>query len=355
MSSEWRYMPILKWKQGEQLALRNLTPEQWKGVTPLIELQPIDAAPETSAIKAKMPDYLSKVAEKIIKTVPGDHTICIDTCYFSTGYPMQISLLIAVCSHLKRLVPDRNIVPVLHGATLESLDLLSASSKEFLSGQNEVVLRIRTDQADALQVAPSINAITSLGIKKSRIHILIDQFSLVNCQDSDCFNAVKPYLKNAIGANCASVTVGGGSFPMNLMGMKQGVLNVSRVEWGVWNLLKKDNAYSGLRYADYTVTNPNPLPDIDATKMNPSIAIRYASGAFWKVYKGRGFKSGVTGEYRGLCKLLIKDPKVYSGENFSYGDRQYMNAANGNEKNGNPSSWRKEATSHHIALTISSL
>jgi hypothetical protein len=94
---------------------------------------------------------------------------------------------------------------------------------------------------------------------------------------------------------------------------------------------------------------------MDATKMNPSIAIRYATNDSWKLYKGRGFKSGVPGEYRSLCKLLILDTKVYSGENFSYGDSQYKGATSSSEKNGNPSSWRKEATNHHIALTRSSL
>jgi hypothetical protein len=73
------------------------------------------------------------------------------------------------------------------------------------------------------------------------------------------------------------------------------------------------------------------------------------------LYKGKGFKSGFEGEYKNLCKILVIDSH-YSGEAFSYGDRQYKMASEAVKKtNGTPSSWRKEATNHHIALTISSL
>ncbi|MCW5651021.1 MAG: hypothetical protein KIS62_14845 [Ramlibacter sp.] len=43
MAETWKYIPILKWKQGERIALRNLTPLQWNEMTPLLELLPIIA------------------------------------------------------------------------------------------------------------------------------------------------------------------------------------------------------------------------------------------------------------------------------------------------------------------------
>jgi len=58
--TEWKYLPILKWKQGERIALRNLTRDQWKGVTPLIELLPIAAAPNFASLQATLPGYLDK-------------------------------------------------------------------------------------------------------------------------------------------------------------------------------------------------------------------------------------------------------------------------------------------------------
>ncbi len=355
MSIDWRYMPILKWKQGEQLALRNLTEDQWQRLRlmPLIELQPIDAAPDAASIKAELPAYLKKAAEQITKSLPSERGVCVDAEYVSPAYPKQANLLIVVCTYLQREAP-RPIIPVFHTAILESLGSLSSSQQEFLKGQQSIVLRLRTDQIEPSQVVPAVTAITELGIKRRNLHLLIDQYSLVDRQHADCLAAVRPYIDNAVSAKCASVTIGGGSFPINLVGLKRGVTEIPRVEWMVWELLQKSGAYPDLRYADYTVTNPAPLPNMDATAMNPSIAIRYAAGQFWRLYKGRGFKSGVPGEYRNLCKLLVTDD-IYSGEPFSYGDAQYNKASNGGDRNGNPSSWRKEATNHHIVLTASAL
>lgn len=346
----WRYMPILKWKQGEQLALRNLTPTQWPGMTPLIELQPIDAAPDTRALVAALPSYLTKVSEQIIKSILNESLLCIDTSYLSIGYPRQIALVLTVCDYLRKKIPQE-ILPVFHGADLEAIETLSATQLKLLQDQPQIVLRLRVDHIEPAQIGASIEALASVGVITSKIHLLIDQHSLVNRKPKACLEQVKPYLDKALEAECSSVTLAGGSFPINLMGIPQGLTDLPRVEWQVWELLANKDSLS---FADYAVTNPALQEDLDPSKMNPSIAIRYAAQDFWRVYKGRGFKSGVTGEYRNLCKILVSDG-IFSKATFSYGDAQYQKAASGGEKNGNPSSWRKEATNHHVVLTASSL
>ncbi|WP_321368596.1 hypothetical protein [uncultured Desulfuromusa sp.] len=349
MAAEWRYMPILKWKQGEQLALRNLSSEQWKGISPLIELVAIDVAPVGVALRAALPSYLDKAAAKMTGCIPGQVPVCVDSCYVSPSYPQQLNLLMSICTYLqkKRSV---DVVPVIHAAETEALGTLSATHIDFLKGLPSVVLRLKIGQIEPSQVDASIEALVAVGVVKTNIHLLIDQYSLVGRQPVECMGIVGPYLNQAAGAGCGSLTVAGGSFPVNLMGIAQGVSDIPRVEWKVWELLKGTGKYPGLRYADYAVTNPEPPPDLDPTKINMSITIRYASNDFWRLYKGRGFKSGVPGEYRNLCALLVMDP-IYSGGTFSYGDMQYMAASGGGEKNGNPMSWRKEATNHHIVLT----
>lgn len=353
MAREWRYMPILKWKQGEQLALRNLSSGQWKGISPLVELAAIDAAPVGAALRAALPSYLDKAAAKMINSIPGQIPVCVDSCYVSPSYPRQLNLLMVICAYLQKK-KSIDIVPVINATEIEALDTLSATHIDFLKGLTSVVLRLRIDQIDSSQVSASIEALRVVGIKRKNIHLLIDQYSLVGRQPAECLGAVSPYLKQAAAAKCGSLTIGGGSFPVNLMGITQGVSDIPRVEWKIWELLKSSDEYPGLRYADYAVTNPAPPPELDPTKINMSITIRYAANGFWRLYKGRGFKSGVPGEYRNLSALLVMDP-VYSGEKFSYGDRQYMAASGGGDRNGNPMSWRKEATSHHVVFTSRSL
>lgn len=349
MSVKWRYMPILKWKQGEQLALRNLTAAQWDELTPILKLQPIDAAPDAASMKAALPFFLDKVSDQILKNIPVECAICIDTEYVSPGFQRQLSLLLTACNYLQRKL-THHVIPVLPAPILESLDSLTASQGVFLNSLEDMIISIRTDQIESSQIAPIVAAITTFGIKKRKIHLLIDQYSIVGNDHNVCFGTVKSYIDSGLKTGCASVTVGGGSFPINLVGFKQGTTDISRVEWNVWSLIQQSGDYSGLRYADYAVTNPAPQPDVDPITLNPSVAIRYAADRYWKVYKAKGFKKGPPDQYRNLCKLLVTE-HIYSGENFSYGDGQYSKASVGKVGNGNPSSWRKDATNHHIVLT----
>lgn len=354
MANDWRYLPILKWKRGEQFALRELTAAQWYGVTPLIELQPIDAAPDSAALRSALPEYLNKVAEQIEKSIPEDGQVFVDTHLVSPSYARPANLLIVVCDQLRRKT-KRLIYPVVGTAAMASIGALTPQLREFIQKLATVLLRLRSDQIESSQIQPLVADLVGVGIKKRNIHLLIDQYSLVSREPLGCVSSIKPYLTEAIAASCASVTLGGGSFPMTLAGIKAGAKNIPRVEWNAWKLIVASGEFPQLRYADYTVTNPAPLPDIDPKTVNPSITIRYATNDHWHLLKGKGFKGAPPGEYRSLCKLLVTNGAVYSGKDFSFGDGKYFAAASGGVKNGIPWTWRREATSHHIVFTASSL
>lgn len=354
MASEWQYMPILKWKRGERDALRYLPDKEWEQLVPLLELDPIGAAPDAVALKAALPAYVTEIAKQIIRSIPEAQSVAIDTSYVSSGFPRKLNLLMAIYSRLQKLVPH-NLIPVIRANSLDALTGLTESYTQVLKNASEVVLRLRIDQLGAAQVAPSVNELAKF-VKRKQIHLLLDQFSIVDKKHNDCFAALSPYLTAASGISCASVTVAGGSFPINLTGKKQGVTDLPRVEWAVWVLMAQKDDYEDYRYADYAVSNPTPMEeDIDPTKVNPSVAIRYTSDQFWRLYKGRGFKKGGPGQLKGLSKLLVTDVGIYAGQGFSYGDGQYMKYSAGSEKNGIPWTWRRDATNHHIMKTISQL
>ncbi|MDQ1835228.1 beta family protein [Massilia scottii] len=350
MASTWQYMPILKWKRGEQDALRYLDDEHWKELLPLLELMPISAAPEVAALTAALPVYSAHVAAQLTKSIPATTPLAIDSIYVSTGFTRQIGLLLQICKQVRKHV-DHQIIPVFRARWLDMLPTLSPALTQQLQAFPELILRLRTDELEAAQVAPSLQALADF-VGHRNIHLVIDQFSLVDRQHADCLAAVTPYLAAAVALSCASVTLAGGSFPINLTGKKAGATDLPRVEMKIWNHVRKDPIFADLRYGDYAVTNPVPMEeDIDPTKMNPSIAIRYASDDFWRLYKGRGFKKGPAGELRGLCQLLVTDP-IYGGKTYSYGDSQYMAYSLGSDKNGIPWTWRRDATNRHIVHTI---
>ncbi len=353
MQTEWRYLPIIKWKRGEKDALRFLTDQHWDGVVPLIEFQPISAAPDGVSLNQALPEYVEKISKEIIKSIPEDRAIAIDTVYVSTGFARQIALLLAVCRRLQKLVPNR-VIPAIRASQLDALSILTTKQVETLKNMPEVILRLQTDELAPTQIGPSLDALAKF-VKRKAIHLLLDQYSLVGKNHADGQVFIAPYLLATSSSACASVTLAGGSFPINLTGKKQGVTDIPRVEWKIWLQLAKEKSYPKLRFSDYTVSNPAPQDeDIDPKNMNPSIAIRYASDEFWRLYKGGGFKKGSPGVLRNLSKLLVTDP-IYGEEGYSYGDKQYMNYSNGTGKNGIPWTWRRDATNRHIVLTIKSL
>ena len=81
----WKYMPILKWKMGERIALRNLTSSQWEGIVPLVELLPVDS--KKGKFADVLPVYLDKVGTELGKSIPDDVPVGIDVRYFLPTYP----------------------------------------------------------------------------------------------------------------------------------------------------------------------------------------------------------------------------------------------------------------------------
>ena len=347
--ADWIYLPILKWKQGERIAVRNLRKDQRDGLVPLIELQAVNAAPEGAALTAALGPYLAAIAKQLKEAIPEGSAFAIDVRYVAPGFARQGNLLDAICTRLRKLT-EREVIPVVNGVVFES----GTEQVARLQGKfDDVILRLDVANSAPTMVQPIIKLAKS-ALKGSRVHVVIDQFSLVGDQVKTALAHVRPYLDEALAGSGASVTVAGGSFPMNLIGIKQGVHDIERVEWKVWLQLQKLGAYGKLRYSDYAVTNPAPAPGMDPTQMNPSVAVRYAAADSWRLFKAGGFKKGAPNQYQSLCQLLLGDA-VYSGPTFSFGDKCYESAANAKLGNGNPSSWRRDATNHHLALTQAAL
>jgi hypothetical protein len=349
MATDWKYLPILKWKLGERTAVSKMTTEQWTNIVVLIEPLPIDSAPDPESLRAALRPYVAKLSKEIARSIPIEKSIAVDTRYVAPGYAHQLRLLMVVCSALQA-ASGRRVLPVLTEAMAAKEAGELARHKNF----EEVFLRINIHLIDPSQIQSLVELTCGAGPKKSLLHLVVDQESIVNVEPLAQGAAVTPYLDAALSAGCASTTLAGGSFPVDLIGIKQGSSDLRRSEWQVWKRLCVLPEYRALRYSDYTVSNPAPIPQRDPKMINPSVAIRYAADGFWRVYKAGGFKKGKPNQYRSLCQLLLLDP-IYSGAGFSWGDHCYQMAAAAKLGNGNPSSWRRDATSHHLAWTASGL
>eukprot|EP01036_Dinobryon_divergens_P000984 gene984-1294_t len=110
MPAIWKYLPILKWKQGERIALSKLTGAQWDGIVPLIEILPID--PKKGTLAETLVPYITKIGGQMVKSIPEGTPIAIDIRYFMPTYAKQAQVLTSICKRLSTLT-GRQIIPVI--------------------------------------------------------------------------------------------------------------------------------------------------------------------------------------------------------------------------------------------------
>jgi hypothetical protein len=344
--NQFLYMPILKWKQGEQGALIKVDDHDRKHLVPLIELQPMvirGSSTRAEVIKADATKLL-----KILTQMKGQvHPVAIDASLYIQDPSKQVQIVSSVCTPLYQ--NGFQVIPVIYPSMLP---LISGKSDP-LSKFNDIILRIKTPMYLHSQVNEIIsNAYKLLHRKSFNLHVLIDLGSVVDSDPSSLSINAFPYIDEAIVTNKAStITLAGGSFPFNLTGIPKGTTLLPRIEWLTWLKTIKKFRDHHVCFGDYSVTNPEILGDIDPTKINPSAAIRYALNDDWMLLKAGGTRTSGFNQYNQLCQLLISDPD-YSGQGFSFGDDRYYYHAQAGSPTGNLSTWRRDATSHHLALTV---
>lgn len=340
------YVPILKWKQGEQRTLRELSHDDRARLLPLIELLPLKVSAGDTATKVLEAELID-LADKLVKAKFDAVPCAIDTSALRPAYPAQAKLLAAVTGALVK--KGVNVVPVIYPemAVAGQVDVAALASVP------TVLLRIRLGSVLSAQIPQFVVDLRkALASKKVAIHVVLDMYDIVGGDPVAMSAAVAPYVVAAISSTqVASVTLAGGSFPQSLAGIGQGNKSLPRVEWQTWTAIRSKTEFSAVRFGDYAVTNPVPLVVEDPQNMNPAAQIRYARADDWMLLKAGGSKTGGFAQYNQLCKILIAHG-AYSGAGFSFGDQRYDYHAKLGSKTGNYMTWRRDATSHHLVLTV---
>jgi hypothetical protein len=344
------YMPILKSKQGEQIALRNMKEPQLACTLPLIELLPLAVKPSKKSLTELKNDYLQKTATWMLKARLDTYPVAIDTAAYFDSSQSACTTLITICKYLS--LKSIRVIPVLYPS------LVFAFTQELQEQSFPVIiLRLKINNTNPVEASEIVRTVKKVLPKKTEIHLVLDAQSVYGRSAADLYAAAAPIL-NAVQAipGIESVTYSAGGFPENLSGIKKGAQNyIPRVEWNVWNSLFGDS--KTVRFGDYSVTHPDLQGDIDPTTMNVSAQIRYARKNDWWLLKAGGVRtlnSGGMKQYNQLCQLLILS-KDYAGPPFSYGDLNYDAHTAAGASTGSFMTWRRDATNHHLARTITDL
>lgn len=353
-----KYVPCLRWKQGEYRAISQLPPSSKDMLVPLIEVPEFGKQAQgwdhETAKKIKTIDkHLGLFTERVYKKW-NDSPSFIDLGLISSNQRMKNNVhpVSFIFSELRGLLGCR-VIPVtgLSRDNVYQQKIKAASTKD----KNGICLRITVEQTARNSFKPEIDSLlTTLGIQPKNCDFILDLGAPNNYVPLDDFStAIRiivsrvPYLKN-----WRTFTFLGTSFPETMGSIREGTEIVPRHEWQLYKKLILSFGKIGLRlpsFGDYAISHPKVF-DVDMRVMKPSATIRYTIDDGWYIVKGKKVRDKRLtnySQYRKLCKQVLVSG-YYCKPEFSWGDNYIQECANGTVTTGSLSTWRQVGTNHHI-------
>ncbi|HMY17511.1 MAG TPA: beta family protein [Polyangium sp.] len=345
------YIPILKWKAGEQQALRDLFAADKSLVTPLAEITP---APwdyvrdqPTKTIDAQIGD----VPEQILKHW-GTDDIFIDLVHIdpadrlANGAHPVTSIFAAMRSQKIAAIP---VTSVNRDGTYQA-----AVASVVATDKRGVCIRLSDEEAFSENL-PALLAslLTLLVVAPSDVDLVIDMNAMVAGEERRAAAAIRGLLHSLPHINLwRTITCAGSAFPENMTNLAAGIHTIPRSEWTCWALLASTRASLPRlpTFGDYAIAHPA-LVELDPRIITMSANIRYTVTDGWLILRGRSIEKHGSDQYHVFCQTLITRPE-YAGNSFSAGDDHINRCASAATGPGNATTWRRVGTNHHITFVL---
>lgn len=333
-----KYLPILKARQGELLALGQLRTEQVHELTPVMELVPSTDGPVRDAyrfiqhVMKQAPRDLRIAADvgALPETPRGQRCPILDIGEDLANWGIPMAPVIRLHEGTRRLV-NHGIVARTHG------DCAFVR----LGG-------VATGAPDPDEVERQLPRIwRATGLAPQQCDLLVDMAEVRS--ERDMIRALPLAQKTvewALPMDWRSITVASGAMPRTLSRLPTNRPNqLPRWDAVLWQRLRD----LSVNYGDYGIANPQ----LSSVPYPPLANLRYTSDDAWWVYRWQ-IDGGRNQAFYDLCRTLIQNDH-WRGPDFSWGDHQLALRARGVGGPGNPTSWRAWGTSHHVAHVLHNL
>lgn len=354
------YMPALKWKQGEHLAIKPLTATQKSQVQPIAELpeRPYDW------VKQKYTKSWDKHIDDIVAATVNN---------WGTAHALAVDQVIDENDALSSNpgTPWEYLFDNMWKAGVKAVPVLStrASASEQAAlikvakthKRTRWLLRFRVGQHGEVPAAGHVqtwfsNAMVALGVKHGQVDAVLDLGHVTG--DPKILAASTAQVLQTITAlgEWRQVVLLSGGFPVNLAGVQKGNKQLFRSDWDLYKRVagRAELKNVSLGYGDFGMTHVDAF-DGDPRKMVMSANLRYTHWKDWNVLKGKSVRDYGYDQYKDLCQILVLLP-IYMQHTFSQGDANYDKVANDAKVGpGNATQWRRDATNHHIHVVLHQL
>jgi len=334
------YVPILKWKRGEQNALSNLEDSVKKGIIPLLEVP----------LHSKDLNKFSIEVKKIWGNRPYYF-------YLSQGWyedideddPEEIEkkVMRIFSDHYSNL-DSKYAIPV--------FDLSNYYAIKTWPDDHSKRMAIRITGNEFGLIDFELNAMMGEDVRKNMTDLILD----LRTVETDEVFAKQSLMKAALSdldspEEYRSIIIASNSFPSSFNGVEiETLYEYPRNEFSIHDTAKKLANKLGFTYS-YSDYGPTDLNDTTfVIGMSPNFKIKYTGFDKYYYIKGIPIKRGGLdfSQVQRACKILYQNSSVFSGESFSWADNKIAEIAKTTKEipTGNLTTWVSYNFNHHITF-----
>ncbi len=344
--SSARYMPVLKWRQGEYQALFRLRSTVKDNIVPLVIIPPLEYDFEAKKMKKTVHDHVEPFPKRFSKKW-GDRSAFVDFDeslydeFMNTGASV-VSYVFDEMSNLKH-----SPVPVTGISRSKNYQAVIKSAHKII--KSGLALRLKLEELMHPDVSENISAL----VKYHKLHygdvdLIIDLEAPKSFEPyGDFAKALANRIKsiNEIEAFRTFVIV---ATSISVSSVKTPGANIPRHEWNLYKAFTSELGNVRIpSFGDYCIELPN-FTALDMRFVNAAGKIIYTTEEFWYIRKGNAFRGNEIQMVQHCKDVIASD--FYKGKEYSWGDEVIDNTANELDCSKSRTIWKQVGFSHHITL-----
>ena len=351
MNSFKHYVPVLRWKQAEWLALRELSDKHRNLITPLIEPTPQHFRKEKVA---ELDKEINRTVDNIQKSWG------LNSFFFDSHLTSHVTDEKYLLEEIFKKANEKNLAMIPVTSFSRSVDYNLILRKILKKNNCGLCLRIDATNYKLENMKDHIDKLCEFfNLSPEQMDLIIDYKLITHKNEVPklvllCQSI--PYLHM-----WRSFTTLSGVFPKYLSEFSVDIHYIKREDWLMW-VGQLDVSLKRIpSFGDYTIQHPlfsEPPPGA-----SPSASIRYTIENDWLLFRGEGLNkknSAGHAQYPAHAQLLA-ERNEFSGPDFSMGDLYVYDMAQRAAREekvqnpGNPGSWIKAGINHHLTFVATQI
>ena len=341
----------MKWRQGEYQALLRLDQKIKKNLYPLFVIPPVEYDFEEQKQKKTAEQHVEKLAKRYKEKWGGQPSLIdIDTSLHLDNVKDGRTIPEFIFDELHS--QKGHFSPVIQLNYDKSY--LNAVKKSWQECSYGIGLRISLDElADSTNYTKIQQVLSYINCTPTNIDLIIDFKKGAEYKPTENVTLMLSILLGLLPniSEYKSIYIVGTSLELDIV--KKPGTEQERNDWifykSLHSVVKTD--FPNLGFGDYTIETPV-FSSLDMRMMKPAAKLVYSYEDKWIIYKGSSFRDNPS-QMKDLCTQLISSPqKYFYGKSYSKGDEKIYDCSKEKCGNGNLSTWKEGAVSHHLTLAV---